>query len=143
MSTAPETVVRRFLQALAQRDATGAAAQLAAGAVLVGPGGTAHGSLEALFASSRLRYQFVDKSIEGVEVVERDSGHAIVYCRGTLFGRWFDGEPFAGIRFIDRFEINGGLITGQWVWNDVALHRPGLPISPDRSPQPARPGTSA
>ena len=39
--------------------------------------------------------------------------------RGTLHGRWLDGSAFDGIRFIDRFEIRGGRIVRQDVWNDA------------------------
>jgi hypothetical protein len=33
---------------------------------------------------------------------------------------WLDGTAFSGIRFIDRFEVAGGLIRRQDVWNDLA-----------------------
>jgi hypothetical protein len=44
----------------------------------------------------------------------------VVYCSGTLEGVWLDGTAFAGIRFIDRFEVAAGLIQRQDVWNDLA-----------------------
>jgi len=28
--------------------------------------------------------------------------------------------PFEGVRFVDRFEVAGGLLTRQDVWNDLA-----------------------
>ena len=49
----------------------------------------------------------------------------MVYCHGTLQGRWLDGSAFSGIRFIDRFLVQGGLLARQDVWNDLAEHRPG------------------
>ncbi len=61
-----------------------------------------------------------------------DTG-ASVYCFGTLGGEWPDGTAFDGIRFIDRFELQGGLITRQDVWNDmaeVARHEPRSTRSP-------------
>ena len=39
---------------------------------------------------------------------------------GTLYGEWLDGTAFAESRFIDRFEMEGGLLTRQDVWNDMA-----------------------
>ena len=46
-------------------------------------------------------------------------GVAVVYTQGTLSGEWPDGSAFSGIRFIDRFELTGGKITRQDVWNDM------------------------
>ena len=43
-----------------------------------------------------------------------------VYVSGTLSGEWPDGAAFTGIRFIDRFEVERGLIRCQDVWNDLA-----------------------
>jgi hypothetical protein len=43
----------------------------------------------------------------------------VVYCSGTLEGVWLDGSAFSGIRFIDRFEVAGGRIVRQDVWNDL------------------------
>jgi len=34
-----------------------------------------------------------------------------------------DGRPFEGIRFIDRFEIQDGLIVKQDVWNDMGEYK--------------------
>jgi hypothetical protein len=47
----------------------------------------------------------------------------VVYIKGTLSGEWPDGTPFEGIRFIDRFEIKGGKLISQEVWNDIAEER--------------------
>jgi hypothetical protein len=37
-----------------------------------------------------------------------------------LAGQALDGSPFDGVRFIDRFALNDGLIVSQMVWNDLA-----------------------
>ena len=50
----------------------------------------------------------------------------MVYILGTLYGRWTDGSTFAGIRFVDRFEIREGLIVLQEVWNDIGEYRLAL-----------------
>ena len=51
-------------------------------------------------------------------------GITVVYCRGTLAGEWPDGRAFAGVRFIDRFEIDdAGRIVDQQVWNDLGEAR--------------------
>ena len=54
----------------------------------------------------------------------RDCDTCVVHCHGTLSGEWPDGEAFAGIRFIDRFEVQGELLHRQDVWNDLGEHRP-------------------
>ncbi|MEZ5729069.1 MAG: nuclear transport factor 2 family protein [Burkholderiaceae bacterium] len=123
-----EALVRDFLRALAERDAERAGGLLAPGANIVFPGGAVRNSVEDIFAGSALKYQHVDKRIERVDVLDDPAqpGGTIVYCYGTLFGRWLDGTDFEGIRFIDRFAIQGGRITDQQVWNDTAYVRPAV-----------------
>ena len=48
---------------------------------------------------------------------------AVVHVSGTLSGHWLDGEPFSGIRYIDRFDIHRNLIVRQTVWNDMGEAR--------------------
>ena len=62
------------------------------------------------------------KAIERVEEAPLGARVA-VYISGTLHGEWTDGGPFEGIRFIDRFEVTGGKIVLQEVWNDLAAMR--------------------
>ena len=47
-----------------------------------------------------------------------------VFCFGTLSGSWLDGSGFSGIRFVDRFELEGETIVSQMVWNDMAEMKP-------------------
>ncbi|MGB3246054.1 MAG: tautomerase, partial [Sulfitobacter sp.] len=70
------------------------------------------------------RYRFVRKTYETFDT-SQGSTAAVVHCHGTLHGEWPDGTAFAGIRFIDRFEIAGGKITRQDVWNDIAEVKAG------------------
>lgn len=65
------------------------------------------------------RYRTVKKDIERWDVAYE--GDAIIaYSIGTLYGEWFDGTPFEGDRYIDRFVIKGGKIVRMDVWNDSA-----------------------
>jgi YD repeat-containing protein len=60
----------------------------------------------------------------GQRIAKTSNGVTTVYVYGTLEGVWLDGSPFAGIRFVDRFEIDeAGLIVDQKVWNDLAEAR--------------------
>jgi len=124
MNKTPETIVRDFLAALAERDAARAGAHLSPHARIVFPGGEARRSIEEIIAGSARKYRHVAKRIERLDVLPAEGDGAIVYCYGTLFGTWRDGKAFEGIRFIDRFQIRDGLIVEQLVWNDTAFVHP-------------------
>jgi 4-oxalocrotonate tautomerase family enzyme len=107
--------VLRYLQAMEARDLDLAATFLAPNVVMTFPGPYRMTSIPEMVERARGRYRFVNKTYERF-----DAMGTLVYCFGTLAGEWLDGKPFAGIRFIDRFELEGGLIVRQDVWNDLA-----------------------
>jgi hypothetical protein len=117
MESAAE-VVTRFLRRMEARDLDGAASQLAPGFRMVFPGGREMERLEDLVAWSRDRYRWVRKTFDRVEA----AGQA-VWVSGTLSGEWLDGRSFEGIRYVDRFELEDGLIRRQEVWNDMGEFR--------------------
>lgn len=108
-------VVHTFLMAMEARDLASARALLGAGFSMTFPGDRRMTTLEDLIAWAKPRYRFVKKTYERFDAMGQ-----VVYCLGTLHGEWPDGTAFAGIRFIDRFELAGGLIMRQDVWNDIA-----------------------
>jgi len=112
-------IARNYLEAMEARDLARAQTFVSPRAVFVFPGGVERQDLAAIVAGSATRYQFVGKHVEGYEAAEAADGLVSVYVRGTLHGRWLDGSSFDGIRFIDRFEVRGGLIVRQDVWNDA------------------------
>ncbi len=114
----PSEIVRRFLSLMEARDLPAATAMLVEGFTMVFPGAPPMTRLQDLIDWAAPRYRFVTKTYEGFDAMQGMEG-AIVYARGTLSGEWPDGAAFAGIRFIDRFEITDGLITRQDVWNDI------------------------
>jgi hypothetical protein len=114
----PAAIVHAYLAAMEARDLTAAQSHLAPGFTMTFPGGVTMTTLSDLIAWSAPRYRFVKKSYERFDAMP-----GLVYCFGTLHGEWPDGTPFAGIRFIDRFELSGGLITRQDVWNDMGEAR--------------------
>jgi hypothetical protein len=116
----PAALVRRYLEAVQARDLVTAKACLAPSFRMTFPGDVAMTTLEELIAWSQPQYRSVAKRFEAFDVSEGQGSSAVVHCHGTLHGTWPDGTPFAGIRFIDRFEIDGGLIVRQQVWNDMA-----------------------
>lgn len=116
----PVRIVRDYLAAMEARDLETARAMLGDGFAMTFPGTAPMHRLEELIDWSRPRYRFVTKTYEGFDAMQGAGDAAIVYCRGTLQGEYHDGSTFEGIRFIDRFEITGGQITRQDVWNDMA-----------------------
>ena len=118
----PEVTVRAYLIAMEARDLDAARSLLGTGFSMTFPGNVRMTELSDLVAWAAPRYRFVKKTYEGFETVQGDRS-AVVYCRGKLSGAWPDGQPFDGIRFIDRFEIVDGLIVRQDVWNDIAETR--------------------
>lgn len=116
----PERVVSAYLAAMEARDLEAARACLAPGATLHFPGAAPMTDPSEVAAWSAPRYARVAKTCEGTE----SCAGGVVYLRGTLSGEWPGGAPFAGIRFVDRFEVAGARIVRQDVWNDIAVHRP-------------------
>lgn len=119
-------LVQSYLDAMQARDLPQAKKMLAPGFQMVFPGGVRLESLEALVEWSKPRYQFVQKTYEHYDEAAGDQpGESVVYCFGTLSGQWLDGRPFAGIRFVDRFEVRDGQLADQKVWNDMGAQAGG------------------
>lgn len=116
----PAGIVRDYLAAMERRDLEAARAMLGEGFSMQFPGAAPMATLEELVAWSRPRYRFVAKTYHRFDAMQGEDAAALVYCFGTLSGEWLDGSEFSGIRFIDRFEIEGGKIMRQDVWNDMA-----------------------
>lgn len=115
----PADLVRTYLGLMEAREIAAAEAMLGDGFQMIFPGAAPMTTLQDLIDWAAPRYRFVKKTYEGFDAMQGAEA-AIVYARGTLSGEWPDGEAFAGIRFIDRFEVTGGKITRQDVWNDIA-----------------------
>lgn len=119
---APATVARDFLEAMAARDLKKAKGFLAEGFTMTFPGGVEMTELEELVDWSKSRYRKIAKTYERIDEAPGEAGCA-VYCSGTLSGEWLDGSAFEGIRFIDRFTVDGAKLVDQMVWNDMAERR--------------------
>ncbi len=122
-------VVRAFLDAVGRRDFEAARSWLAPDFEMVFPGGALMRDLTELPAWAAARYQSVRKHYERLEQAWQGDV-TVVFCSGTLQGRWPDGAGFEGVRFVDRFELAGGRIRRQEVWNDLAEARAGRPTAP-------------
>jgi 4-oxalocrotonate tautomerase family enzyme len=115
----PCAMVLAFLEALGARELDTAQSFLAKDFSMHFPGTEPMFALQELVEWSKPRYSSIEKHLEGIEAFGSPDGATIVYCRGTLSGVWTDGSSFEGIRFIDRFELLGGEIQRQEVWNDL------------------------
>lgn len=106
--------VRAFLLAVENRDLVSAQSLVSEDFTMVFPGDRRMASLSDFSNWAGTRYRFVRKSYDRFDVADD-----VVYSVGMLSGEWLSGNPFSGIRFIDRFELKDGLIVLQQVWNDL------------------------
>jgi hypothetical protein len=93
---------------------------LASGCRMQFPGGVEFTDCTALPTRSAAIYRWVHKVFERFDELKTPEG-TVVYNFGTLRGEWTDGEPFEGVRYIDRFLVRDGKIADQKVWNDLSL----------------------
>ena len=115
----PAQLCLDFLDAMGGRDLDRATSMISDDFEMVFPGPARFTEFADLMAWAAPRYRSIAKRIDRVE--EAPLGKVVaVYVTGTLYGEKPDGTPFESIRFIDRFEVKGGLITRQEVWNDLA-----------------------
>ncbi|MGC6519047.1 MAG: tautomerase family protein [Candidatus Puniceispirillaceae bacterium] len=124
-ATAPrpaDDIVREFLSAMEARDLDAATSHLSDNFTMTFPGGARFTSLDELVSWAGERYLSVSKSYDGFNTAFHGT-RSTVFCHGTLSGTWPDGTSFSGIRFIDRFELEGETIISQMVWNDLAEAR--------------------
>ena len=78
-------------------------------------------------ALSGPRYQRVSYTYGAMELAQAQD-RTVVYAQGRVDGVFADGTAFEDVRYIDRFEIDGGLIVSKEVWSDMAdrMRRLGL-----------------
>jgi ketosteroid isomerase-like protein len=113
-------LVWEFLTLFAERRYAEANTYLAPGCRMLFPGGIEFADCTELPSRSSAMYRWVKKVFERFDEIETADG-VVVYNFGTLRGEWPDGEPFEGVRYIDRFLVRDGKIADQKVWNDLCL----------------------
>jgi ketosteroid isomerase-like protein len=113
-------LVKKFLGAMENRDLAAASTMMAEDAIIVFPGGRVFNNQEEMVTAARNRYQWIKKKFEQVDTAILPRGRVAVYVMGTLYGLNNFGVDFTGVRYIDRFEVEDGLIVSQEVWNDLA-----------------------
>jgi hypothetical protein len=125
----PAAIVDEYLRLLMIPDPSSARRFVAAELQIRFTGGRAMRDPAECAAFNARRYRWVKKRIDATETVAGGTPErTVVYSLGTLYGEWPDGTPFEGNRYVDRYEVQQGLITQMDVWNDSAewlLARPG------------------
>ena len=118
-TTAASALVRSYLNAMEARDLDKANSFLSQNFQMTFPGGVVFYTLKELIDWGSMRYRFVNKTYERFdEIANRDN--IVVYCFGTLAGKFPDGRSFDNVRFIDRFTVSDDKLIDQQVWNDLA-----------------------
>jgi 23S rRNA (guanosine2251-2'-O)-methyltransferase len=115
---------RRYLRLMEARDLEAARTLLAPGFAMTFPGGLRFAAPEELAAWSAGRYRSIAKTYDHADATDAPGG-MLVTLQGRLAGEGLYGEPFSGVRFIDWFRVEGGLIRDQRVWNDLDALLPG------------------
>ena len=116
--------VTRYLRLVEERRLDEASRYLAPDPVIVFPGGRRFSDLDGQVASSRGRFRRVTKTIQQLDVFA-SAGSAIE-------GEDLAGRRFSSVRFIDRLELDDGLVVTHHVWNDLAERMANLDAGSDR-----------
>ena len=110
-------LIDKFLQLNEDRKLDEVQAMLAPGCKIEFPGGRRFADMAEMVENAKSRYTWVKKHRDRYFVGVNENQH-IVTSVGTLYGVNLAGEEFSGIRYVDVFVIEDGLITEQMVWND-------------------------
>ena len=114
------SIVKAFLEASMAPDPDRAAALMAENVQITFTGKRRMARVHEVTAFNADRYRWVKKQPGDFEWMAKGDNHTVIYCTGTLYGSWPDGREFAGNRYLDRYEVQGGEITKMDVWNDSA-----------------------
>ena len=110
-------LIDRFLQLNEDRKLDEVKAMLAPGCKIEFPGGQRFANMAEMVENAKSRYTWVKKHRERY-FVGVNGDQQTVTSVGTLYGVNLAGEEFSGVRYVDVFVIEDGLITEQMVWND-------------------------
>ena len=117
-----DKVVSQYLKAMEEKDLKLANSFLNPGFLIKCPGNIEFHSLEKFKNWAKTRYKSIKKDIEVIDLSFNDLD-TVVYCHGTLNGKWLDGTSFSNIRFIDKFRLKETKIIRQEIWNDLEIEK--------------------
>lgn len=110
-------LIDKFLQLTEDRKLDEVESMIAPGCKIEFPGGIHFANMNEMVANAKTRYSWVKKHRDRYFVGVNGNQHTVTSI-GTLYGVNLAGEEFEGIRYVDVFVIEDGLITEQMVWND-------------------------
>ncbi len=121
----PIAIVTGFLSDLARRDLEAAEKWLAPGFELH-ISGRKFGTLASFAKFSAQRQKFSKKNLDDCDHCHDENNQDVVYARGTMEGEWLNGERFADVFWLDRFQLRGGLVERLDIVSDMAEYRPPI-----------------
>jgi hypothetical protein len=110
-------MIDKFLQLNEDRKIDEVQAMMSPDCVIEFPGGKRFKSIADMVENAKGRYNWVKKHRDRY-FVGVNGNQTTVTSLGTLYGENLDGVAFDGIRYVDVFIIENGLIIEQRVWND-------------------------
>jgi hypothetical protein len=110
-------IVDKFLQLGEDRKIDEMQSMMAPNSKIEFPGGKRFNTQAEMVENARGRYTWVRKHRDRY-FVGVNGAQTTVTSIGTLYGENLAGVAFDGIRYVDVFVIENGLITEQMVWND-------------------------
>lgn len=110
-------MIDKFLQLNEDRKIDEVQAMMSPDCVIEFPGGNRFKSIADMVENAKGRYNWVKKHRDRY-FVGVNGNQTTVTSLGTLYGENLDGVAFDGIRYVDVFIIENGLIIEQRVWND-------------------------
>lgn len=111
-------LIDKFLQFGEDRKIEEMQAMMAPQSRIEFPGGKLFSTQTEMVANAKGRYTWIKKHRDRY-FVGVNGDQTTVTSIGTLYGENLAGVPFDGIRYIDVFVIENGLIKEQMVWNDL------------------------
>ena len=112
-------MIDKFLQLSEDRKIDEVQSMLAPGCVIEFPGGKKFNNIAEMVTAAKSRYNWVRKHRDRY-FVGVNGNQTTVTSIGTLYGENLSGIAFEGVRYVDVFIIENGLIIEQRVWNDFA-----------------------
>jgi len=120
----PTEVVKTFLEAMSRRDFATMESVMGTGFKMTTTGGVVYSHPKDFAAHSSTRQKTARKTTDRYDEIPTANG-GVVYSIGSMAGEWNNGQPYSGVRYIDRFEIVDGKIVDMNVYSDMAEFRPG------------------
>jgi hypothetical protein len=110
-------IVDKFLQLGEDRKIDEMQSMMAPNSKIEFPGGKRFNTQAEMVENAKGRYTWVRKHRDRY-FVGVNGAQTTVTSIGTLYGENLAGVAFDGIRYVDVFVIEDGLITEHMVWND-------------------------